>query len=169
MRKGFALHLVLAAALAAAAAHAIENDPLPVPGEGPKQKAVVVYNEGVKLLLEKRFAEAQQRFESAIGEHDAFAEAHNNLAFSLRMQGAENAERALRHYARALEINPRLAQAYMYRGALFTQLGDLARARADLETLRPLNPNLAARLEKVMADRVETGAREGIAAQIDVY
>jgi tetratricopeptide (TPR) repeat protein len=161
--------LAVAAVVLATAAAAIESDPLPVPEEGARRKAVLVYNEGVKLLLEKRFAEAQARFEAAIAAHEAFAEAHNNLAFSLRMQSAGNAERALRHYARALEINPGLAQAYMYRGALFTQLGDLARARADLESLRPLNPNLAVRLEKVMADRVDSKDRDGIAAQVDVY
>src|SRR5688572_10658594 len=104
--------LAVAAVLAATAAGAIENDPLPVPSEGPRQKAVLVYNDGVKLLLDKRFADAQARFEEAIAAHDAFAEAHNNLAFSLRMQSAGNAQRSLRHYARALEINPRLAQAY---------------------------------------------------------
>jgi len=42
----------------------------------------------------------------------------------------------MREYRRALEIDPRLAQAYMYRGVLHTQMGNKDLARADLETLR---------------------------------
>ncbi len=47
----------------------------------------------------------------------------------------------------------------MYRGVLFTQMRDLARARADHAGLRELDPALAAKLEQVMAG---TGEREQI-------
>jgi Flp pilus assembly protein TadD len=132
-------------------AGADESDPLPVPKGGARQQAVVAYNDGVKLMVDKRYADAQRKFEEALQADERLAEAHNNLAFSLRMQSASNRERALRHYDRALQLKPDLARAYMYRGVLFTQMGDLDRARADHARLLVLDPQLAAKLERVMA------------------
>jgi len=145
----------------------VESDPLPVPKGTPREQAITTYNDGVKLLLEKRYAEAQAKFEAALAFEERLAEAHNNLAFSLRMQGPQHAERALKHYNRAIEIKPDLAQAYMYRGVLFTQMGDLKRASADLERLLKLDRNLAAQLEAVIVGRVTGDARAGIAAQYE--
>ena len=54
----------------------------------------------------------------------------------------------------------------MYRGVLFTQMGDLDRARADLAQLLKLDRALATKLERVMAG----GGRDegdGVAAQYD--
>jgi tetratricopeptide (TPR) repeat protein len=154
-------------ALACPAAVAVESDPLPVPKGGAREQAVVAYNDGVKLMLEKRYAAAQTRFEEALGHFEGLAEAHNNLAFSLRMQGAHNFDRALKHYDRALELKPDLAQAYMYRGVLFTQLGDLKRASADHARLLKLDRNLAAKLEAVIVSRVVREGNEGLAAQYE--
>jgi tetratricopeptide (TPR) repeat protein len=144
----------------------VESDPLPVPKGGARQRAVAAYNAGVKLMVDKHYAAAQQKFEEALAADEQLAEAHNNLAFSLRMQGALNRERALRHYDRALELKPDLARAYMYRGVLFTQMGDLARARADHARLLSLDPGLAARLERVIrGDGRDEG--DGLTPQYD--
>jgi tetratricopeptide (TPR) repeat protein len=120
----------------------------------------------VKLMVERRYAAAQQKFEEALAADERLAEAHNNLAFSLRMQGPVNRERALRHYDRALALKPRLAQAYMYRGVLFTQMGNLAAARADHARLLALDPEMAGKLERII-----TGAgvdeHDGLAAQYE--
>jgi tetratricopeptide (TPR) repeat protein len=160
---------VIAAAVAVGAvrAGAVENDPLPVPKGGAGERAVAAYNEGVKRMLDKRYGAAQEKFEEALAADERLAEAHNNLAFSLRMQGATNFTRALRHYDRALELRPDLARAYMYRGVLFTQLGDLARARADHVRLLALDPGLAAKLEAVIQGRATTDGYEGLFAQYD--
>ena len=136
---------------------AVESDPLPAPKGTPRERAVNVYNEGVKLMRDKHYAAAQEQFEQALALDETLAEAHNNLAFSLRMQGTHNFERALQHYQRAIELKPDLAQAYMYRGVLFTQMGDLARARADHAKLLALDQALAAKLERVIAG---TGGRD---------
>ena len=146
---------------------AVESDPLPVPKGGARERAVRSYNEGVALMLDKRYAEAQARFEQALESDASLAEAHNNLAFSLRMQGRHNFERSLEHYNRALALNPNLAQAYMYRGVLYTQMGDFARARADLARLSTLDRDLAARLENVIAGAGTRDDRGGIAGQYD--
>src|SRR5262245_41414036 len=86
------------------AVQADESDPLPAPRGTPHERAISAYNEGVTLLRDKHYAAAQDKFEQALALNEAMAEAHNNLAFSLRMQGMHNFERALRHYNRALEL-----------------------------------------------------------------
>jgi tetratricopeptide (TPR) repeat protein len=152
--------------LSAAGAGAVESDPLPVPKGGAHERAVTAYNAGVKLLLDKKYGEAQRKFEEALALDEQLAEAHNNLAFSLRMQSAANRDRALKHYDRALHLKPKLAQAYMYRGVLFTQMGDLDRARADHAQLLKLDRALATKLERIIAG----GGRDvedGVAAQYD--
>jgi tetratricopeptide (TPR) repeat protein len=167
---GLRVRLVAAvgATFIAAAAIAVESDPLPLPAGGPREKAVSLYNDGVKLMLEKRFGDAQRRFEEALALDEGIAEAHNNLAFSLRMQGIENFKRAMRHYDRAIEINPKLAQAYVYRGVLLSQVGDSDRAQADLRTLRGLDAELAQRLAQYIAGSMGREERDGIAPQFEV-
>ena len=154
-------------ALACSGAAAIESDPLPLPAAGPRAAAVTAYNEGVGLLVARQFAPAQARFEAALKLDEQLAEAHNNLAFALRMQGRHNFAASLAHYNRAIELKPTLAQAYMYRGVLFTQQGDLPRARQDLERLRGLDAKLAADLERVVNGRSEGSGSGGVAAQYD--
>lgn len=153
--------------LIAAAAVAAESDPLPVPAGGPRERAVTLYNAGVTLMLDRRYAEAQRRFEDALAQDERIPEAHNNLAFSLRMQGIEHFKRAMRHYGRALEINPRLAQAYLYRGVLLSQVGDRDRAEADLRALRGLDAQLAEKLAQYLDGRLAREERDGIAPQFE--
>lgn len=157
----------LVMAWVALATYAIESDPLPVPAGTAREVAVKAYNEGVKLLVDRDFAGAQRQFEQALQLDDALAEAHNNLAYSLRMQGSHNFELSLRHYNRAIELKPALAQAYMYRGVLFTQIGDLARARADHARLLKLDTELAARLENAIAMPFAGDDQAGISAQYE--
>jgi tetratricopeptide (TPR) repeat protein len=163
-----------AAVLAAAVAllsppstRADESAPLLVPKGTAREQAVVAYNEGVRLMLDKRYPQAQAKFEEALASFEGLAEAHNNLAFSLRVQGTHNFERALRHYDRAIELKPDLAVAYMYRGVLFTQQGDLKRASADHARLLKLDRGLAAKLEAVIVSRVVREGNEGLSAQYE--
>jgi tetratricopeptide (TPR) repeat protein len=163
---------VLAAVGASVCLHAgavasAESDPLPVPNGGARARAVASYNDGVRLMLDKRYADAQSKFETALALDERLAEAHNNLAFSLRMQGARNFERALKHYDRALELKPDLAQAYMYRGVLFAQTGELRRAAEDHARLLKLDRQLAAKLEAVIVGRVLNEGTAGLAAQYE--
>jgi tetratricopeptide (TPR) repeat protein len=144
-----------------------ESPPLPAAKGTPRERAVHAYNEGVRLMRAKHYADAQQEFERALALDEALAEAHNNLAFSLRMQGTSHFARALQHYNRALELKPDLALAYMYRGVLFTQMGDLPRARADHAKLLGLDQELAAKLERVIAGTGGNDEDYGLAAQYD--
>jgi tetratricopeptide (TPR) repeat protein len=146
-------------------AKADESDPLPAPKGAPQERAVRAYHAGGTLPRDTHYAAAQEQFEQALALDEALAEAHNNPAFSLRLQGARHFERALRHYHRALELKPDLAQAYLYRGALFASMGDLASARADQATLLALDRALAARLERLLAGGRDDGG--GLAGPYD--
>jgi Flp pilus assembly protein TadD len=118
--------------------------------------AVRAYNEGVELMNDKRFAQAQSKFEQAVKLDPGFAEAYNNLAFTLRKQGSANFQKSLSYYNKAIQLKPKLAEAYMYRGVLYTQMGRKADAQADLAVLNKLNGRLAKELEEFM----QTGKEE---------
>jgi tetratricopeptide (TPR) repeat protein len=115
-----------------------------------ESSAVSVYNEGIDLMRGKRWAQAEVKFEEAVKADPGFAEAHNNLAFTLRKQGKENFQKSLEHYNKAIQLKPGLAEAYMYRGVLYTQMGRKADAEGDLATLKKLNPHLAQELAEFM-------------------
>ncbi len=109
------------------------------------------------------FAAAATKFQKALAEKPDFAEAHNNLAFSLRKQGKENFTAALQHYNKALELNPKLAQAYHYRGVLYVLQGNEAAAKADHAKLLELDRALADELLKVIASKEEPAGYGGAA------
>ena len=104
----------------------------------------------------KRFAQAQKKFEQAVKLDPTFAEAYNNLAFTLRRQGSANYQKSLELYNKAIQLKPKLAEAYMYRGVLYTQMGRKADAQADLARLKKLN----ARLAKELEEYIRTGKEE---------
>lgn len=163
-----ALRVLLAVlALLASAAQAVESDPLPLPEAGARASAIGLYNDGVALLLARQFAQAQRKFEAALAIDERLAEAHNNLAYALRMQGRQNFAASLAHYNRAVELKPDLAQAYMYRGVLFMQQGDKLKAQQDLERLRRLDTRLAAELERAIDGAESAGERGGVAGQYE--
>src|SRR3981081_2227187 len=118
--------------------------------------AFKVYNQGVDLMHAKKFAAAQAKFEQAIRDKPNFAEAHNNLGFTLRQQGPQNYSKALEHYSKAIQLKPNMAETYEYRGVLFAKMGRRADAENDLAILKKLNPKLAGELEQFL----KTGKEE---------
>ena len=114
---------------------------------GSTVDASAIYNQGVALMHEKKFAAAAADFEAAIKAKPDFAEAHNNLAYCLRREGPAKYNQALAHYNKAIQINPNLAQAYEYRGVLFVKLNRKNDAEKDLAKLKQLDPKLASKLE----------------------
>ena len=115
-------------------------------------KDISYYNKGVGLMLEKNFSKAEKQFRNALKVNEVFAEAHNNLAYTLRKQGRDRFNEALAHYNRAIEIKPELAEPYMYRGVLFVQMGDKSSALADHQKLVAMNSSLAPELEYVVVN-----------------
>jgi tetratricopeptide (TPR) repeat protein len=108
------------------------------------------YNKGVKLMLNKKFSSAEKWFRKALASREQFAEAHNNLAYVLRKQGADHFEESLKHYNRAIEIQPNLPQPYMYRGVLYVQMVKIDLAKKDHLKLKSLDASLAAELQYVI-------------------
>jgi len=113
---------------------------LPALGAGSAKQAVrkdsdpsiTLYNQGVELMLAKRFPEAQAKFEQAIKKNPRFAEAHNNLGYTLRKQGPAHFQKSLEQYNTAIELKPKLAEAYMYRAALQKMNPELAKDLAEV-------------------------------------
>ena len=116
--------------------------------------AVTAYNRGVDLLKQKQFSAAQEAFAKAVSLDSNFAEAYNNLAFTLRKNG--QFEESLKDYNRALQLKPNLAEAYMYRGVLYMQMGRKEDAMNDLATLKKLRSPLA----KELAEFMESGKED---------
>ena len=120
-----------------------------------RSQAVRLYEQGVKAMNSKRFAEAEAWFSQALRNNPRFAEAHNYLGYLLVMQGPANYLMALEHYNRAIRLKSNLAEAYEYRGMLFLKMDRKSAAEKDLATLRELNPGLAVDLERVMKEGKE--------------
>ena len=120
-------------------------------------------------MLDKKFAKAEKQFRKALARNARFAEANNNLAYSLRKQGPDHYAEALKHYNRAIELKPALAEAYMYRGVLHTQMGNTAMALEDHQKLLSMNPTLAAELEYVVKNGREKEPEQffGVSQRID--
>ena len=137
----------------------------PKKGDDEGKAAYKHYNKGVALLEKGEYAAAQMAFEKAIWAKEDFAEAHNNLGYVLRRQGGEHYNAALEHYDRALELDPKLAEAYMYRGVLHALSGDEDSARKDLEALNALNRELGDQLLQVLASGEEPEGHTGAAAR----
>ena len=151
---------VAALALSATVALAAGSSPAPTRDRRPGVKQ---YNSGVKYMKKGKYKKAQAKFEASLAKKPDMAEAHNNLGYSLRKQGPENYEEALRHYNRAIELNPKLAEAYMYRGVLHMLMGNEDKALEDHRTLTSLDRKLADALQAAIASGEEPDGLEGLA------
>jgi Flp pilus assembly protein TadD len=121
-----------------------------VPRQEVGDSVLKIYNQGVALMRARNFAAAQIKFEQAIRDNPNFAEAHNDLGYTLRQQGPQNYSKALEQYNKAIQLKPTMAEAYEDRGVLFARMGRKAAAEKDLVTLKKLNPKLAGELEEFL-------------------
>jgi tetratricopeptide (TPR) repeat protein len=123
---------------------------------GSKKTDNEIYNEGVDLMMALDFSKAEKQFRKALKGKEDFAEAHNNLAYVLRKQGAEFYPEAMTHYNRAIALKPTAPEPYMYRGVLFVSMGDKESALKDHAKLLELGATaLAAELEYVVTNGAE--------------
>jgi tetratricopeptide (TPR) repeat protein len=128
--------------------------------------AIKAYNEGVDLMKAKQFSKAQAKFEEALKGDPNLAEAHNNLAFVLRKQGSQNYQLSLGHYNKAIQLKPKMAEAYMYRGVLYEIMGRKAEAQADLAVLQKINRRYAKELEEFIKTGKEDDELYGAAKKV---
>lgn len=128
-----------------------------------RRPGVREYNSGVKYMKKGKYKEAQVKFEAALAKNPNMAEGHNNLGYSLRKQGPQFYGEALRHYDRAIELDSKLAEAYMYRGVLHMLMGNEDKALEDHRTLTKLDRKLADALQAAIASGEEPDGLEGLA------
>ena len=110
-----------------------------------------------------KYDKAQVKFEAALAKNQNKAEARNNLGYAPGKQGPENHEEALRHYNRAIELDAKLAEAYMYRGVFHMLMGNEDKAPDDHRTLVRLDRKLADALQAAIASGEEADGLEGLA------
>ncbi|MBI2516807.1 MAG: hypothetical protein HYV95_07810 [Opitutae bacterium] len=164
MKKLLLLPAALAAAVILSASPSGPSSPPPSGGDVPRGEShrthdapeLSFYNDGVKMLFKKEWADAQKQFEAAVAINEKMPEAHNNLAYVLRKQGEQNYAASLAHYNRAIELKPKMQEAYMYRGALYFFMGRKDLAQTDYEALVKLRSKLAPHLKKIF----DTGKEE---------
>ncbi len=132
-------------------------------------KDIQYYNKGVKLMLAKKFPKAEKQFRKAIDRNNNFAEAHNNLAYTLRKQGKNNFDEALGHYNKAIELKPGIPEPYMYRGVLHVQMGNKELAQNDYEKLVAMYSSLAPELQYVIENESEKEPEQffGVSRKMD--
>jgi Flp pilus assembly protein TadD len=147
MKKTFMFALVLIVGFAASASAAGSPPAAPSVSEDIRS-----YNKGVELMLDNQFSKAEKQFRKALEYNERFAEAHNNLAYTLRKQGEVYYTESLQHYNRAIELNPTLSEPYMYRGVLYMQMGEKELALNDHRKLSDMKSPLADELEFVIAN-----------------
>jgi tetratricopeptide (TPR) repeat protein len=132
-------------------------------------KDVTIYNAGVALMMDKKFNKAEKQFRKSIALNERFAEAHNNLAYTLRKQGPEHYDEALKHYNRAIALKPGLNEPYMYRGVLYVQMSRKSLALEDHSILAARNSPLAEELQFVIENGREKEPEQffGVSRGID--
>ena len=64
-------------------------------------------------------------------------------------------KKALTHYNKAIALQPKMAEAYMYRGVLYVQMGQMSDAEKDLKRLYELKSDLAKELKHVVQTKKE--------------
>jgi tetratricopeptide (TPR) repeat protein len=115
-----------------------------------------LFAQGTEKLLELKFVAAEKDLRGALEANDKNAGAHNNLAFVLRKQGPDHYKEALKHYNRAIQLDDKLAEAYMYRGVLYKVMDMPERALKDhARLLRLKETELASELEWVITNGKE--------------
>ena len=149
--------LTLALALGAASFLTGAGSPSISRPPAPSEPAEVrYYNDGVKVERAGDYTRAVELYRRAIGEKPDFPDAHNNLGFSLRKIGEDYVQQAMKEYNEALRRAPDHAAALEYQGELYIQLGEIKKARENIEKLQKLNPpeaaKLKARLDKLVAE-----------------
>ena len=91
------------------------------------------YYKAVKLIKAENFDDALVILQTIVQKKPNDADIHNYIGFSLRKLGM--LEKSAYHYEKALGINPRHVGALEYQGELFLALGELEKARENLDKI----------------------------------
>ena len=80
------------------------------------------------------------------------ADKYNLLGFTARKSGNLNA--AAEYYTKALELNPKHIQALEYQGELYLQLGEIGKAKKNLEKIKTFCRWKLCKEKKMLAEAI---------------
>ena len=130
------MHRILKSIAPLALAIVLAGGPAYAMGSGSDDSAEAAdptYTAARQLVAEGRYAEAIPLLEQVVAKDAKNADALNDLGYSNRQLG--NNDAALTHYQAALALEPRHRGANEYLGELYLTLGDVAKAEERLEVL----------------------------------
>ncbi len=121
--------------LAAVAAGLVMLAPLAFSaGSSSKSRpSISPYSKGVRAVQGGDYSSAIVLLERAVARDGRNADAYNQLGFSYRKLG--KLDTALKHYRKALEIDPKHKGAHEYIGETYLEKNELAKARKHLAKL----------------------------------
>ena len=105
--------------------------------KGRKKKEFDPFESIYGLIRLEKFAEAHESLKFIrVLTPSKEADKYNLLGFTARKSGDLNA--AAEYYKKALEINPKHIQALEYQGELYLQLGEMEKAKKNLEKIKTI-------------------------------
>jgi DNA-binding response OmpR family regulator/curved DNA-binding protein CbpA len=110
------------------------------------------FREGEQLLQESRFGGARAAFEEATQLYPDEAEFHACLGWAAWLSSGSAAQ-ARAPLERALQLNPRIDRAYVFRGHIAKALGNAREAEAEFEKALLCNPACAEALRELRLAR----------------
>lgn len=122
-------------------------------------KHVKLYNQGVEAQKRGDYQRAVKLYEKALKAKPDFADALNNLGYSLRNIAKQYMDEAMQSYNKALQIERDHQQALEYQGELYVWHGQLVKANENYKQLKRMNSPEAAEL-KAHLDRVVAEAKQ---------
>ena len=105
-----------------------------------------------QLIAGKKYAEAYKELKSVDAPNKS-DDLNNLLGFTARKSG--NLEAAAKYYDKALEINPKHVGALQYQGELFITLGEIEKAKQNLEKIGKLCWLFSCNEEKLLEAAIE--------------
>ena len=125
----------------------------------PSAKHEKFYNQGLKAQKNGDYQRAVKLYEKALKAKPDFADALNNLGYSLRNIAKQYMDEAMQSYNKALQIQKDHQQALEYQGELYVWRGQLLKANENYKQLKRMNSPEAAEL-KGHLDRVLAEAKQ---------
>jgi tetratricopeptide (TPR) repeat protein len=122
-------------------------------------KHVKLYKQGVEAQKQGDYQRAIRLYQKALKVKPDFADALNNMGYSLRSIAKQYMEEAMQSYDKALRVKKDHEQALEYQGELYLWRGQLLKASENYQQLRRMNSREAAEL-KGHLDRVLAEAKQ---------
>lgn len=121
-------------------------------------KHVKYYDQGVEAQKQGDFQRAVKLYQKALRVKPDFADALNNMGYSLRSIAKQYMDEAMESYNKALRAQKNHEQALEYQGELYLWRGQLLKANENYKRLKGMNSREASEL-KGHLDRVLAEAK----------